>query len=121
MNDPFLCYVLPRDRRTYLRHKERARALVCGRLERFNALYGFRYGRIFIKNLKRNWGSCSEKGNLNFNYKIAFLPAHLADYVVAHELCHLAEFNHSPRFWALLERAIPDHRAHRRELRKFHT
>ena len=82
----------------YLKHKEVARTLVRERLEYFNAFYGYEYKRIAIKNHKSRWGSCSKKGNLNFNYRIALLPSELADYIVVHELCHLGEFNHSPKF-----------------------
>lgn len=64
------------------------------------------------------WGSASERGNLNFNYKLLFLPLEVADYVIVHELCHLAEFNHSPAFWRLVERACPTHRALRQALRR---
>lgn len=110
---------LPRDRRTYLARKEEARQLVAGCVERVNATYGFRFGRISIKNLRMNWGSCSVRGNLNFNYKLVFLPPRLAEYVVAHELCHLREFNHSPRFWNLVARVFPDHRELRKALRTY--
>lgn len=112
---------LPHDRRSYLLRKEEARVLVHACIERMNASYGFRFGRVFIKNLRRNWGSCSEKGNLNFNYKLVHLPIRLAEYVVAHELCHLAEFNHSEKFWTLVARTFPDHRALRKALRTYHA
>ncbi len=107
----------PRVSRHYQTHKEQARALVKSRLDHFNAFYGFDYGRVAIKNLRSRWGSCSQKRNLNFNYKILFLPTELQDYVVVHELCHLAEFNHSPKFWAQMERILPDAKQRRRELR----
>ena len=100
----------------YLTHKEMARAFVHERLAVFSAQYGFAYKRVFIKNQKSCWGSCSEHGNLNFNYKLVFLPAHLADYVIVHELCHLAELNHSPRFWSLVARACPAYKQCRKEL-----
>jgi hypothetical protein len=64
------------------------------------------------------WGSCSKKGNLNFNYKIALLPQRHSDYVIVHELCHLREFNHSKKFWDLVEQAVPNHRALRTELKR---
>jgi predicted metal-dependent hydrolase len=76
---------------------------------------------VFIKNTKRNWGSCSEKGNLNFNYKLALLPRELAAYVVVHELCHLAVFDHSQTFWDLVSREMPDHKALRKAMRKYHA
>ena len=106
-----------RNRKQYLRVRENARDLIRARIEHFNAVYGFRVGKVFIKNHKSHWGSCSEKGNLNFNYKLVFLPAEIADYIIVHELCHLAEFNHSSRFWSLVERATPHHKTFRKQLR----
>jgi len=107
-----------RTRKDYLIYKSQARQLARERLEHFNQLYGFKYQKINIKNQRTRWGSCSKKGNLNFNYKIALLPAHLADYIIVHELCHLKEFNHSSKFWTLVGQAIPDCFKLRRELRK---
>ena len=107
-----------RNRRQYLALREDARSLVKERIAHFNAHYNHRVGKIFIKNHKSRWGSCSEKGNLNFNYKIALLPPRIVDYIVVHELCHLREFNHSPRFWALVAETIPDHAARRAQLRQ---
>ena len=106
-----------RNRRQYLKVREDTRALVHARIGHFNGVYKFKLGKVFIKNHKSRWGSCSEKGNLNFNYKILFLPADIADYIIVHELCHLAEFNHSERFWGLVVRTIPDHKRRRRHLR----
>jgi len=106
-------------RRAYLKHKEEARAFVTERVKYWNREYGFRYDRIAIKNTKRLWGSCSRKGNLNFSFALLFLPRELADYVVVHELAHLKEHNHSPRFWALLEKSLPDFAIRRRELRRY--
>jgi len=102
----------------YLLHKESARTLVKERIEYWNSFYGFKFGRIAIKNSKSRWGSCSSKGNLNFNYRLALLPPHLSDYVIVHELCHLGEFNHSQKFWDLVAKTIPDYEARRAELRK---
>ena len=100
----------------FARHKNRALALVLDRLAYFNGYYGFHFRKVTIKNQKARWGSCSRKGNLNFNYKIALVPSHLADYVIVHELCHLAEFSHSAAFWAQVARVAPDWRALRKEL-----
>jgi len=105
-------------RGTYLEHRERARALVTARLIHFNQTYGFTYGQIAIRDQRSRWGSCSSKGNLNFNYRIALLPPHLADYIIVHELCHRGEFNHSQRFWDLVARTFPDYLALRAELKK---
>ena len=102
----------------YVAHKETARALVLARLAHYNQHYQFEWGRVAVRNQRRCWGSCSSLKNLNFNYKILFLPPHLQDYIVVHELCHLQEMNHGPRFWALVAEQIPAYQACRRELRQ---
>ena len=102
----------------YVKYKKEAHTLACARVEYFNAMYGLRCNRITIRNQKTRWGSCSRKGNLNFNYKIALLPQRLADYIIVHELCHLGEFNHSRKFWALVAQTMPDHVDLRKELKK---
>ncbi|KKQ79032.1 MAG: hypothetical protein UT02_C0049G0002 [Parcubacteria group bacterium GW2011_GWC2_38_7] len=102
----------------YLKHKEQARALVQTRIEHFNQFYRVKINRISIKNQKTRWGSCSKKGNLNFNYKIVLMPKEFADYIVVHEMCHLIEFNHSRNFWNLVAKTILNHLKIRRELRK---
>lgn len=110
--------VLRDNKKKYKDYKKTALFLAQSRLEYFNQIYGFKYNRISIRNQKTRWGSCSKKGNLNFNYKIALLPKQLADYIVVHELCHLQEFNHSPKFWNLVARMYPNYLAARKELRK---
>ncbi|MCE9643990.1 M48 family metallopeptidase [Candidatus Parcubacteria bacterium] len=110
--------VIPTKRGDYARHKETAHTLAAERLAHFNTLYGFSYGTISIRNQKTRWGSCSKRGSLSFNYKIALLPTELADYVVLHELCHRGEFNHSRRFWALMARAMPEYEKRRGELKR---
>lgn len=102
--------------KSYLENREKARDLVTGRLNYFNTFYGYKWNRIAIKNTKRRWGSCSKKGNLNFCYKIVFLPTEIADYVIVHELCHLGQFNHSKMFWELVSRTLPDFRMTRKKL-----
>lgn len=101
----------------YQQYKEAARTLVHRRLEELNQVYGFEYGRVSIRNQRTRWGSCSAKGNLNFNYRIVFLTPQQQDYIVAHELCHLQQMNHSPAFWELVEQAIPNARVIAREVR----
>lgn len=91
-------------------HKEFARERISTRLAYWNSILQFPYGRVAIRNQSSRWGSCSKKGNLNFNYRIAFLPEHLMDYVIVHELCHLKEFNHSERFWTLVAEILPDYK-----------
>jgi hypothetical protein len=106
-------------RKNYLDYKKTAEQLVEQRLKHFNQFYGFKYKRISIRNQKTQWGSCSRAGNLNFNYKILFLPSEMADYLVVHELCHLGQMNHSARFWALVAKTIPDYLKVRRALKKY--
>ena len=102
----------------YIEYKEVARAFIRGRIDHWNAIYKFEINRVAIRNQRTCWGSCSENKNLNFSYKLLFLPRHLADYVVVHELCHLQELNHSPRFWALVGETHPDYKSLRKELGK---
>jgi len=101
----------------YKKNVKLARVVVAGRLEIFNRYYGFAYNRVSIKKQKTCWGSCSQKGNLNFNYKIINLPEDMRDYVIVHELCHLQELNHGQNFWKLVARAVPNYRELRRQLK----
>ncbi|HSR89563.1 MAG TPA: SprT family zinc-dependent metalloprotease [Candidatus Udaeobacter sp.] len=97
--------------------KMQAKILVREKIAKLNQIYNFPFNRVSIKNIRSRWGSCSKKGNLNFNYKIIHLPVELAEYIVAHEICHLKELNHSSRFWALVARAVPDYKARRQKLK----
>lgn len=99
------------------RLKREALALAQERCSHYAKLYGFSYKRISIRAQKTRWGSCSRNGNLSFNYKIAALPAHLAEYIVVHEICHFGEMNHSRAFWALVAKHVPDHASARKALR----
>jgi len=97
-------------KREYLKLRGEALKIAQVKVDKFNKIYGFKFNQIVIKNQKTRWGSCSKKGNLNYNYKIALLPEKLADYIIVHELCHLKEFNHSQKFWNLVEKGMPDYR-----------
>lgn len=101
----------------YAKYKKTALALAEKRVGYFNKVYNFRFNKIVIRNQKTRWGSCSKKGNLSFNYKLALLPKKFSDYIVVHELCHLEEFNHSRRFWDLVEKTIPDYKNIIREIK----
>lgn len=97
--------------------KELALKQITDRVRVCNQIYGFSFKSIRVKDTKSRWGSCSKQGNLNFNYRLAFLPLELMDYVIVHELCHLKELNHSPRFWALVVRGQPNYLSIRKRLR----
>ncbi len=101
----------------YKKHKEDARTLIHDRLEYWAPICGVIYKRISIRDTKRSWGSCSSKGNLNFSYKLQFLPKCVADYIIVHELCHLKELNHSERFWSEVEAVMPNYLDLKNELR----
>ncbi|MBI2037367.1 MAG: M48 family metallopeptidase [Candidatus Magasanikbacteria bacterium] len=104
----------------FIKYKAVARKIARDKMNYFNQLYGFTWRRISIKNTKTRWGSCSKKGNINFNYKIALLPERQVDYIIVHELCHLGELNHSRRFWNLVAKSVPDYKSIRKDLRKNH-
>lgn len=104
-------------KKDYEEHKERARLFVHKKILQLNVFYNFTYNEVRIKNQTTLWGSCSRKGNLNFNYKIIHLPEKLADYIVVHELCHLKELNHGKEFWTLVAKRVPDYKKLREELR----
>ena len=87
------------------------------RLQHFAPYFGVSVKKVFIKNSRTRWGSCSSKGNLNFNYRLALIEPELVDYVVVHELCHLKHFNHSIDFWREVERAVPNWKMLRKQLR----
>ena len=73
--------------------------------------------RVSLKNAKTLWGSCSSSGGVTFNIRLALVPPPLAEYVMIHELCHMAEMNHSPKFWAQVAKYCPDYAARRKELK----
>jgi predicted metal-dependent hydrolase len=113
---------LPRLRRgtkPYQDAVKAVRALVHARHSYWSAVYGITYGKVAIRKQKTRWGSCSKKGNLNFNYRLGFLPAELVDYVIVHELCHIAEHNHGPKFWALVGQSFPAYKALRARLHTY--
>ena len=96
---------------------DRALRVIPERVAHFAPLVGVTYGRITIRNQRTRWGSCSSRGNLNFNCLLMLVPPKVLDYVVVHELCHRKEMNHSPRFWAEVERIIPDYKTYEKWLK----
>jgi predicted metal-dependent hydrolase len=86
-------------------------------IEQISAHMGTRYGRITIRSQNSRWGSCSRRGNLNFNWKLMLFPPPVVDYVIMHELAHTVHLNHSERFYALLSKYCPDYKLLRKTLR----
>ncbi|MBQ0028801.1 MAG: M48 family metallopeptidase [Lachnospiraceae bacterium] len=95
-----------------------AKKEIPSRVEYFANIIGVEYGRIAIRHQKTRWGSCSSKGNLNFNCLLMLVPEDVRDYVIVHELCHLIELNHSPRFWAEVAKYVPDYKVKRKWLKE---
>lgn len=98
--------------------KARAKIVLEAKCRQFAARMGVTYGTISVKEQKTRWGSCSAKGNLNFNWKLILMPEEILDYLVVHELAHRIEMNHSPAFWRIVERELPDYRERRTWLKK---
>lgn len=96
---------------------EFALKVILVKVKNYASLMNVQYGRITIRNQKTRWGSCSSKGNLNFNCLLMLAPDEVVDYVVIHELCHLIEMNHSKAFWKQVEQMMPDYKKHRKWLK----
>ena len=88
---------------------EKAMAIIPEKVKHFASLFGVDYGKITIRNQRSRWGSCSSKGNLNFNCLLMLLPDEVIDSVVAHELCHRKYMNHSKAFYNELTRVFPNY------------
>lgn len=100
-------------------YRERAADLLRESVERWQPKVGISPARISIGDQKTRWGSCSSKGSLRFNLRLAMVPQALIDYVAVHELCHLLEANHAAGFWQHVHRVMPDFEARRRRLKEF--
>lgn len=100
-----------------LRYKNAAKQYFPLRTAYYAGLLGVTYGTITIRDQKTRWGSCSAKGNLNFNWRLMLAPPRVLDYVVVHELCHRIEMNHSKAFWNTVETILPDYKELRKWLR----
>lgn len=99
--------------------KARAKKLLLERARYWAEQYGVKFERLSIKRAATRWGSCSSKRNLNFHYRLYFLPEELREYVVVHEVCHLLHMDHSRDFWKEVERSMPAWRTYKRQLQKF--
>lgn len=90
--------------------KARAKQYIPKRVEYWAEIIGVKYNSVSIRAQKTRWGSCSSKGNLNFNCLLMLADTEAIDYVVIHELCHIKELNHSKRFWSLVEVYMPNYK-----------
>lgn len=97
--------------------RKRAAEVIRARCGHYALLMGVSYGTITIREQKTRWGSCSAKGNLNFNWKLVLMPPEILDYVVVHELAHRLQMNHSAAFWAEVGKILPDYRERRQWLK----
>lgn len=97
---------------------DRAKKVIPDKVRHYADIIGVDYGRITIRNQRTRWGSCSGKGNLNFNCLLMLTPEDVQDYVVIHELCHRKEMNHSPKFWAEVAKIMPDYKRKRKWLKE---
>jgi len=87
--------------------KSQARKTLCSEIETQRQLYGFSYKSISLKDTRSRWGSCSQRGNLNFNWRLIMAPESVLRYVVIHETAHFEHMNHSSNFWNLVEQRCP--------------
>ena len=95
---------------------QKALSVIPDKVKYYAEIMGVTYGRITIRNQKTRWGSCSSKGNLNFNCLLMLMPDKVLDYVVVHELWHLKQMNHSKKFWKEVERYMPDYKNYKKWL-----
>lgn len=98
-------------------YRAEARRRLAPRLAHFAAQLGLPAPALFIREQQRRWGSCNRRAEIRLNWRIMLGPAEVADYLCAHEVAHLRQMNHSPRFWKLVEKLLPDYKALRRQLR----
>ncbi|HEV3321643.1 MAG TPA: SprT family zinc-dependent metalloprotease [Solirubrobacteraceae bacterium] len=99
-------------------YRRAARAEIAVRLDRASALAGTPYSSLSIRAQRSRWASCSARGRMSFNWRLLLAPESVLEYVVWHEVCHLEILDHSPRFWALVERRWPRWREDREWLRR---
>ena len=98
--------------------REKARAVFAERLAIYAPLLGVAMPALRLSAARTRWGSCNHRGDISLNWRLILMPLAIVDYVVAHELAHIREMNHSPRFWAVVEKLCPDWRHRRLELRQ---
>ena len=97
--------------------RKQAAEAIKARCRYYAPVMGVSYGTVTIREQKTRWGSCSAKGNLNFNWKLVLMPPEILDYVVVHELAHRIQMNHSAAFWAEVGKILPDYKERRQWLK----
>jgi predicted metal-dependent hydrolase len=102
-------------------YKQHALERLAAKTKRYAEIIGVQPRSINVKSYKARWGSCSAKGEISYNWCIILMPHRIVDYVVVHELCHLLEHNHSPKYWNCVGRYVPDYKAQRQWLRQHST
>lgn len=112
-------HVFPKPEEINAEELNRIKAKFAERTAYYAGLINVTYNGITVRNQKTRWGSCSSKGNLNFNYRLYYMPEELMDYVIIHELCHRKYMNHSKEFWDEVSRYCPDYAAKRRKLKEY--
>lgn len=100
------------------KYRKEAGKILSAKAEYFGRNMKVSYERIFIKDQKSCWGSCSARKNLNFNWRLVLMPEEILDYVMVHELAHLKQLNHSPEFWRIVEEVLPDYKVRRKWLKE---
>lgn len=98
--------------------KVRAREQLSAASDHYAARIGMKYGRISLRDTRSRWGSCSSDGNLMYSWRLIMAPHEVLDYVAAHEVAHLVEMNHGPRFWSLVYKICPHYERPRTWLRQ---
>lgn len=98
--------------------KAAAKRILEEKCRRYSKVLGVTYGTVSVREQKTRWGSCSARGNLSFNWKLALMPEEIQDYLVVHELAHRLQMNHGPEFWAVVAGVIPDYKERRNWLKK---
>jgi predicted metal-dependent hydrolase len=98
--------------------KSAARLRLAAAADRHAGRLGRNLGRLTLRDTRSRWGSCTASGDLMFSWRLVMAPPAVLDYVVAHEVAHFEEMNHSPAFWSVVARLCPDHRSHRKWLRR---
>lgn len=99
--------------------RRKAKAYLTARINYLAEKYGFEFNRLFIRNQRTRWGSCSSKDNISLNMKLVFLPVRLQDYVILHELVHTREKNHGKKFWNEMDKLVGDAKGLRKKMRQY--